>query len=460
MDPAKIQRVYAREVLDSRGKPTVEAEVQLASGAIGSAIVPSGASTGTAEACELRDGDPARYDGQGVLQAVQNVNEILAPGLLGQSADEQEQVDGLMCDLDGTPNKSRLGANGILAVSLAVAQAAAAERRVPLYSHLSALLAASLANVTPLTPAIARFGLDSEALRNWVAAVKPIMPGDHQPRMPLPMTNMISGGKHAGGNLDFQDILIQPVGAPDYSTGLEWIVRVYRRLGKLLNDAGYEGYLVGDEGGYGPRLPGNRAAVEFVVSAIEAAKLRPGEQVNIAIDVAATHFYRDGAYHLAAEKGRELSSSEMIDRLEQWVNDFPIVSIEDGLAEDDWSGWQELTARLGQRIHLVGDDLFATNCERIGQGIASRAGNAVLIKMNQIGTLTDTLAAVELAKRAGFATIVSARSGESEDTFMSDLAVAVAADRIKIGSIARSERLAKYNRLLRINEMLAKNADF
>lgn len=426
-----IQRVFAREVLDSRGKPTVEAEVHLADGVIGSAIVPSGASTGTAEACELRDGDPNRYDGQGVLQAVRNVNEIIAPRLQGCGIELQDLCDQLLCELDETPQKSKLGANAILSVSLAYANAAARFRGVPLYRYLNEYYQCNF-------------------------TVQPPSPSRANPRMPLPMTNMISGGKHAGGNLDFQDILIQPNGAPDYHTGLEWTVRIYRRLGKLLNDAGYEGYLVGDEGGYGPRLPGNREAVEFVVRAIEAAKLQPGGQVTIAIDVAATHFFRDGSYHLATEKGRKLSSSEMVDRLEQWVNDFPITSIEDGLAEEDWSGWQELTARLGSRCHIVGDDLFATNCERIEKGITSKAGNAVLIKMNQIGTLSETLAAVGLAKHHGFATIVSARSGESEDTFMSDLAVAVAADRIKIGSIARSERLAKYNRLLRIEEQLTK----
>lgn len=449
-----IERVFAREVLDSRGKPTVEAEVHLASGAMGSAIVPSGASTGAAEAIELRDGDSARYDGQGVLRAVRNVNEIIGPKLVGMAATQQEQLDCRMLELDGTANKSKLGANAILAVSMATAQAAAADQRLPLFEYLRTMIAGYLSNNIPVSPVIQEHADSPEQLSNWIGAVQPAVIEEHRARMPLPMTNMISGGKHAGGNLDFQDILIQPIGAPDYRTGLEWIVRVYRRLGELLNKAGYEGYLVGDEGGFGPRLPGNRDAVEFVVRAIEAANLTPGKQVNIAIDVASTHFYRDGHYHLAAEKGRKLSSSELIDRLEQWVNDFPIASIEDGLAEEDWSGWQELTARLGERVHLVGDDLFATDRQRISKGIARRAGNAVLIKMNQIGTLTDTLFAVDLAKRAGFATIVSARSGESEDTFMSDLAVAVAADRIKIGSIARSERLAKYNRLLRIDEML------
>jgi enolase len=421
-----IQRVFAREVLDSRGKPTVEAEVHLENGVIGSAIVPSGASTGSAEAYELRDGDPNRYDGQGVLLAVRNINEIIAPRLVGCTVEFQGPCDSTLCELDGTPNKSELGANAILAVSLANADAAARSRGCPLYDYLNELYYRS----------------------EWAPR--------EECRLPLPMTNMISGGKHAGGNLDFQDILVMPSGAPDYRTGLEWIVRIYRRLGELLNKAGYEGYLVGDEGGYGPRLPGNREAVEFVVRAIESAKLQPGEQVTIAIDVAATHFYRDGFYHLAAEKGRQLTSSEMVDRLEQWVQDFPITSIEDGLAEEDWTGWQELTARLGQRCHIVGDDLFATNSERITKGINLKAGNAVLIKMNQIGTLSETLAALALCRRAGLATIVSARSGESEDTFMADLAVAVAADRIKIGSIARSERLAKYNRLLRIEEQLTK----
>ncbi|WP_315861180.1 phosphopyruvate hydratase [Anatilimnocola floriformis] len=449
-----ISRVFAREVLDSRGKPTVEAEVHLSSGAMGSAIVPSGASTGTAEACELRDGDPNRYDGQGVLQAVRNVNEIIAPALSGQRVDQQAEIDGLMIELDGTPNKSKLGANAILSVSLAVAQAAALSNREPLFVYLERQFREYQEVVLPIMPALKRLKCDVEKWSTWLTRVESVVSANHQARMPLPMTNMISGGKHAGGNLDFQDILIQPNGAPDYRTGLEWIVRIYRRLGELLNKAGYEGYLVGDEGGYGPRLPGNREAVEFVVRAIEAAGLQPREQVTIAIDVASTHFYRDGLYHLAAEKGRKLSSSEMISRLEEWVDEFPITSIEDGLAEEDWSGWTELTSKLGSRCHLVGDDLFATNYDRIGQGIVQHAGNAVLIKMNQIGTLTETLIAVDLAKRAGFATVVSARSGESEDTFMSDLAVAVAADRIKVGSIARSERLAKYNRLLRIEEQL------
>jgi len=266
------------------------------------------------------------------------------------------------------------------------------------------------------------------------------------------MVNMISGGKHAGGNLDFQDVLIAPTGAKDYPTQLEWIVRVYRRLGKLLHEAGYEGYLVGDEGGYGPRLKSNREAVEFAIRAIDAAKLRPGEDVTIALDVAASHFYRDGGYYLAAEKGSRLSSSQMIDRLESWVTDFPILSIEDGLAENDWEGWKELTSRLGNRVKLVGDDLFATNPTLLQTGIDRSVANAVLIKVNQIGTLTETLFTMRLARQHGYTCVVSARSGETEDDFLADLAVGTAADYIKVGSVARSERLAKYNRLLRIAE--------
>jgi enolase len=269
------------------------------------------------------------------------------------------------------------------------------------------------------------------------------------------MTNMISGGKHAGGNLDIQDVLIVPRGAPDYPMCLEWIVRVYRRLGKLLSDAGYEGYLVGDEGGYGPRLKSNQEAIEFVVRAIEAAHLRPGEDVSIALDVAASHFYRNDGYYLATENGEKLTSIQMVDKLESWVRDFPIDSIEDGLAENDWNGWRELTSRLGSKVKLVGDDLFATNERLLQRGVDERVANAVLIKLNQIGTLTETLRTAALAKRHGYATIVSARSGETEDDFLADLAVGVAADYIKIGSVARSERLAKYNRLLRIAEDLS-----
>jgi len=417
---SSISRIHAREVLDSRGKPTVEVEVTCSDGAFGRAIVPSGASTGAAEALELRDTHLAWYDGQGVQQAVDNVNKTLGPALLGQNANDQRAIDTRLLQLDPSPRKSTLGGNALLGVSLATAHAAAASQQVPLYRHINSLLPT------------------------------------RSPAMPLPMTNMISGGLHAGGNLDFQDVLIAPIGAPDYRTGLEWIVRVYRRLGELLTRAGYEGRLVGDEGGYGPRLESNRQAVEFVVRAIEAAKLRPGEDVTIALDVAATHFLQhDGSYRLVTEKDTTLTSAEMIDRLEAWVGEFPITSVEDGLAEEDWIGWQELTRRLGDRIQLVGDDLFTTNEQRIAKGIELRVGNSVLIKVNQIGTLTEALRAIAVARTAGYSLVVSARSGETEDTTIADLAVGVAAEQIKIGSIVRSERLAKYNQLLRITEAFA-----
>jgi enolase len=429
----RITHIRAREILDSRGKPTVEAEVELAGGIVGRASVPSGASTGSAEACELRDGDDARYDGHGVLQAVDHVQRFLAPALVGHSAADQSRLDQRMIELDGTPRKSRLGANAILAVSLACARAAALARGIPLYRHLQELLVDEAAQEPDAA---------SQA-RNLFPC-----------RLPLPMTNMISGGRHAGVNLDIQDVLIEPVGAPDYRTGLEWIVRVYRRLGRLLNGAGYEGYLVGDEGGYGPRLPSNREALRFVLGAIEAAGLVPGSQMAICLDVAASQFYRDGSYHLAADARRGLSSRQMIDMLQQWTEQFPILSIEDGLAEEDWEGWVELTQRLGQRVQLVGDDLFATNVVRLEKGIMLKAANAILIKVNQIGTLTETFQTILRARLGGYRLVASARSGETEDDFLADLATACGAESIKIGSIARSERLAKYNRLLRIAEEL------
>jgi len=426
---SEIIKVHAREVLDSRGKPTVECELVLDDGQIARAIVPSGASTGMCEAIELRDTTDARYDGDGVRQAVQNVQEIIGPAIVGFDPVDQRQIDDVLLQLDPSVQKSDLGGNALLAASLAVAHAGAIAKHVPLFRHLAEVWQA----------AAAKRGL----LANQILA----------PRVPLPMINMISGGKHAGGNIDFQDILIQPVGAPNYRTGLEWTVRIYRRLGELLSAAGYEGRLVGDEGGFGPRLPSNRAAVEFVVQAIEKAELRPGDEVNIAIDVAATHFCRDGRYHLAAERAG-LSAIEMIDRLEEWTNYFPIVSIEDGLAEYDWAGWKQLTARLGTRTRLVGDDLFATNHILVWRGISDHVANAVLIKVNQIGTVTESLDTMALARKNGYQCIVSARSGETEDSTIADLAVATAAEGIKIGSIVRSERLAKYNQLLRIEEQL------
>jgi enolase len=422
-----ITKIVAREVLDSRGNPTVEAEVLTTSGIVGCAISPSGASTGSAEAFELRDTAEARYDGRGVLQAVHNVNDRIAAALKGYEVTDQRGIDRRLIELDGSPDKRNLGGNAILAVSLASAQAAAKTRRAPLYRHLSDLYKQ----------------LDSSA---------------PPPRMPLPMVNMISGGLHAGGNLDFQDFLIKPIGAPTYAEGLEWIVRVYRRLGTLLSSAGYEGRLVGDEGGYGPRLKSNVEAVEFLIRAIEAAQLRPGRDVTISLDVASTHFYDGRNYRLIATGEQRLSSDEMIDVMADLVDRFPIKSIEDPLAEDDWQGWQRLTARLGKRARLVGDDLFATNVERLQRGIQERVANSILIKLNQIGTLSETLQAVYVARQAGYGYVVSARSGETEDTTIADLAVATAADHIKIGSVVRSERLAKYNRLLRIAEEVERTA--
>lgn len=423
-----ISQVFAREVLDSRGQPTVEVELR-AGGYVGRAIVPSGASTGSAEARELRDGDQRRYDGRGVLHAVANVNDTLAPAVIGMDPVAQADVDRRLLELDATPQKTLLGGNALLGVSLATAQLGAAVTGRPTYEHLAELLARESQR---------QYGA------RWAVA----------PRMPLPMTNMISGGLHAGGNLDFQDILVMPCGAPDYRTGLEWIVRIYRRLGELLGLAGYEGRLVGDEGGFGPRLKSNREAVEFVVRAVEAARLRPGEDVVLAIDVASTHFYREGRYRLAAEANARLTSDEVIERLASWVDEFPIASIEDGLAEEDWEGWRKLTARLGQRVQLVGDDLLATNRARVERAIGLGVANSVLVKVNQIGTLSEAFQTMLVAGRAGWTRVVSARSGETEDPFLADLAVGTAGEQIKIGSIVRSERLAKYNQLLRIAEHL------
>ncbi len=421
-----ISRIFAREVLDSRGRPTVEVDVFVDKQLAGRAIVPSGASTGAAEALELRDGDTERYDGYGVLRAVANVNDMIAASLIGMDPCDQQAIDKTLLNLDTSPQKSQLGANAMLGVSLATAHAGAALRNMPLYQHLHELLISQSDKDTPPS----------------------------RPQLPVPMTNMISGGLHAGHNLDFQDVLIMPISAPDMRTGLEWIVRVYNRLGEVLSTAGYEGRLVGDEGGYGPRLTSNEQAIEFVVRAIEKAKLRPGEDVTIALDVAATHFYDGHAYCLASERSGNLLSGDMIDRLEHLVAKYPISSIEDGLAEDDWPGWQELTRRLGDRIQIIGDDLFATNPQRVRRGIELKAANSVLVKANQIGTLTETLSTINLARQAGYSFVVSARSGETEDTTIADLAVGTAARHIKIGSVVRSERLAKYNRLLRIEEEL------
>jgi len=399
----------------------VEVEVRCEGGARGRAIVPSGASTGRHEAVELRDGDLSRYAGKGVRKAVANVREQIGPKLLGMSATQQAEIDRLMIELDGTPNKARLGANAILGVSLACAHAAAASQGLPLWRHLDP---------------------------------------DGRARLPLPMVNMISGGLHAGGNLDFQDFLLMPVGAHTYSEALEMTVSVYRKLSEVLCTAGFEGVLVGDEGGFGPRLSSNEQAVEMVLQAIKRAGLSPGRDAALAIDVASTHFYRDGCYHLREAEGQALTASEMIERLARWVSAYPILSIEDGLAEDDWDGWCDLTRMLGKTVQLIGDDLFATNPKRLQMGIEASAANAVLVKVNQVGTLTETLEVVRLSREAGYRAVISARSGETENTTLADLAVATGAGQIKIGSVARSERLAKYNQLLRIEEEMGTAALF
>jgi enolase len=397
--------------------------VSCTDGARGRAIVPAGASTGRHEAVELRDGDPDRFGGKGVRRAVAHVREQIAPRLLGLPVSDQTRIDRTLCELDGTPNKSRLGANAILGVSLACAHATAAARNLPLWRYLAA----------------------SEG---------------HEPRLPLPMVNLISGGLHAGGNLDFQDFLLLPVGARSYSEALEMAVKVYRALSAVLARHGFEGVLVGDEGGYGPRLHSNEQAVQLIVEAIRRAGLVAGKDAALALDVASTHFYRGDCYHLHAIAGASLTAEEMAGMLRRWVEEYPILSIEDGMAEDDWDGWRLLTAELGQRVQLIGDDLFVTNPERLRRGIAAGVANSVLVKVNQIGTLTETLEVIALARAVGYRPVISARSGETEDSTIADLAVATGAGQIKIGSVARSERLAKYNQLLRIEEELGPAALF
>ncbi len=408
-----IEDVIAREILDSRGNPTVEVDIFLEGGAVGTAMVPSGASTGAHEAVELRDGDSSRYGGKGVLQAVRNVNEVLRPELLGTDAVDQISLDRLLIDLDGSPNKSALGANALLGVSVAAAHAAAEAVDLPLFRYLG--------------------GVGARVL-------------------PVPMINILNGGKHAIDSTDFQEFMIVPLGAPSFREAVRWAAETFHALGALLHERGFA-TTVGDEGGYAPSLGSNEDAIAAVVDAIRAAGYEPGGQIAIALDPAATELYHDGAYQLARE-GRTLSSDEMVDFWSDWVERYPIVSIEDGLAEDDWDGWQALTERLGRRIQLVGDDLFVTNTERLGRGIAERSANSVLIKLNQIGTLTETLEAVELAQRAGWTAVISHRSGETEDTTISDLSVALGTGQIKTGSMSRGERTAKYNRLLRIEEEL------
>ncbi|WP_287371661.1 phosphopyruvate hydratase [Oceanithermus sp.] len=413
-----IVEVTAREVLDSRGNPTVEAEVTLEGGQIGHAMVPSGASTGEHEAVELRDGGP-RFGGKGVLQAVANVNERIAPEIIGMNALDQEGIDRAMLELDGTPNKANLGANAILAVSLAVSRAAAEAVELPLFAYLG---------------------------------------GAQGVTLPVPLMNVINGGKHADNRVDFQEFMLVPAGAPSFREALRYGVETFHALKGVLQKRGY-GTNVGDEGGFAPNLQSNEEAVEVLIEAIQAAGYEPGKEIALALDPAASEFYQDGKYHLEAE-GRVLGSEEMVEYWADWVERYPIVSLEDGLDENDWEGWKRLTERLGDRVQLVGDDLFVTNPDFLMRGIREGVAGAILVKLNQIGTLSETLETVRLAQRHSYRTVISHRSGETEDSYIADLAVAVNAGQIKTGSASRSDRLAKYNQLLRIEEALGAAARF
>ncbi|MBQ5819508.1 MAG: phosphopyruvate hydratase [Bacteroides sp.] len=417
----KIVKIIGREILDSRGNPTVEVEVWLASGVMGRASVPSGASTGIHEVIELRDGDKSRYNGKGVLKAVKHVNDTIAPRLLGMSALQQADIDRAMIALDGTPTKSRLGANAILGVSLAVAQAAAAYLKMPLYRYLG---------------------------------------GEQAHVMPIPMMNIINGGSHSNAPIAFQEFMIRPVGASSFHEGLRMGVEVFHALKSVLAKRNLS-TAVGDEGGFAPELTGTEDALDCLMQAIRRAGYEPGKDVRIALDCASSEFFVDGIYDYSkfeGEKGKRRTSEEQIDYLEQLISQYPIDSIEDGMSEEDWDGWQKLTERIGQRCQLVGDDLFVTNVEYLSKGIQKHCANAILIKVNQIGTLTETLAAIDMAQRHGYNSIVSHRSGETEDTCIADIAVATNSGQIKTGSLSRSERVAKYNQLLRIEEMLGAKA--
>jgi len=417
-----ITSIYAREVLDSRGNPTVEVEVYTESGAFGRAIVPSGASTGEREAIELRDGDKSRYLGKGVTKAIKNVNDIIAPALLGYDVTMQTFIDKIMIDLDGTPNKSKLGANAILAVSMACARAAADYVGLPLYLYLG---------------------------------------GFNAKQLPTPMMNIINGGSHADNNIDFQEFMILPVGAPNFKEALRMGAEVFHNLKKVLSSKGFN-TSVGDEGGFAPNLQSNEAGLEVIMEAIQKAGYVPGKDIFLGMDVAASEFYdKDkNKYVLGGEGNKELSSEELIDLYEKFVNKYPIISIEDGLDQNDWAGWKKLTERLGKRIQLVGDDIFVTNTEIIARAITEGISNSVLIKVNQIGTLTETFNAIEMAKRAGYTAVVSHRSGETEDSTIADISVATNAGQIKTGSLSRTDRIAKYNQLLRIEEELGEVAEY
>jgi enolase len=418
-DYLEIVDVIARQIIDSRCFPTVEVEVYLEDGTMGRAAVPSGASTGMYEAVELRDGDKDKFLGKGVLTAIKNVNDTIAEELIGCNVYEQSYIDKMLIELDGTNNKSKLGANAILGVSLAVANAAANSLNMPLYRYIG--------------------GVNAKVL-------------------PVPMMNIINGGSHADNSVDLQEFMIMPAGATTFSEALRMCAEVYHTLKKILNDKGYSTG-IGDEGGFAPNLKSNQESLDVIIEAIEKAGYKAGEEIFIAIDAASSEYYKDGKYVLEHE-GRTLTSAEMVDFFEAWVNKYPIISIEDGMAEEDWDGWKLLTERLGKKIQLVGDDLFVTNTERLEKGIELGVGNSILIKLNQIGTLTETLNAIEMANRAGYTAVVSHRSGETEDTTIADLVVAVNAGQIKTGAPARSERVAKYNQLLRIEEELDNVAEY
>lgn len=412
-----IKEIIGREIIDSRGNPTVEADVILESGVMGRAAVPSGASTGTREAIELRDEDKTRFLGKGVSKAVSHINGVLRDALIGKDASDQKAIDNLMLELDGTENKSNLGANALLAISMACAHAAANDLNMPLYRYLAT---------------------------------------EDGFKMPVPMMNIINGGEHADNSVDLQEFMIMPVGAANMLDAIRMGAEVFHTLKKVLSAQGLN-TAVGDEGGFAPDLSSNEAAITVILEAIKQAGYTAGKDIMIAIDAASSEFYEDGKYNLKSE-GKILSSSEFIDVLEDWVNKYPIISIEDGLAENDWAGWKELTERLGKKVQLVGDDLFVTNTKIFKEGIDKGIGNSILIKVNQIGTLTETLNAIEMAKKAGYTAVISHRSGETEDTTIADLAVATSAGQIKTGSMSRSDRVAKYNQLIRINEQLGKDA--
>ncbi|TCZ68871.1 phosphopyruvate hydratase [Flaviaesturariibacter aridisoli] len=415
---SSIAGVYARQILDSRGNPTVEVDVITDEGSLGRAAVPSGASTGIHEAVELRDDDKKVYVGKGVLKAVENVNKLIAPELLGYDVSDQTGIDAAMIELDGTENKGKLGANALLAVSMAVAKAAADEAQLPLYRYIG---------------------------------------GTNAKTLPVPMMNILNGGAHADNKIDFQEFMVMPVGATSFSEGLRWGVEIFHALKSVLKKKGYSTN-VGDEGGFAPNIGSNEEAIETVLTAIEAAGYKTGSQIMIAMDAANSELYKNGKYTFHKSDGKTLSSDELVKYWENWVNQYPICSIEDGMAEDDWDGWKNLTETVGKRVQLVGDDLFVTNVKRLGQGIERSIANGLLVKVNQIGTLTETINAVTMAQHAGYNTIMSHRSGETEDTTIADLAVALNCGQIKTGSASRTDRIAKYNQLIRIEELLGPSA--